>query len=117
MSTALIPAGTAPSELELSIEGMTCASCVARVEKALLKVPGVLAASVNLATEKAWVTAAGTVSFAALAAAIDKAGYAVRPPVVAGYAGSPVEAGYAAGPVEAGSTVPASAGVRLRSNL
>jgi len=128
MSTALIPAGTAPSELELSIEGMTCASCVARVEKALLKLPGVLAASVNLATEKAWVTAAGTVSFAALAAAIDKAGYAVRPvvagyagdpveagyaagPIEAGYAGGPVEAGYAAGPVNAGSTVPASMGL------
>ena len=37
----------------LKIDGMTCASCVARVEKALLKVPGVDAASVNLATEKA----------------------------------------------------------------
>ena len=37
----------------LKIEGMTCASCVARVEKSLLKVPGVEAASINLATEKA----------------------------------------------------------------
>jgi Cu+-exporting ATPase len=37
----------------LKIDGMTCASCVARVEKALLEVPGVDAASVNLATEKA----------------------------------------------------------------
>ena len=110
MSTVLIPAATAPSELALSIEGMTCASCVARVEKALLKVPGVSAASVNLATEKASVTAAGSVSFAALAAAIDKAGYAVRP-FVTGYAGGPVEAGDAAGPVEAGSAVPASRGL------
>jgi Cu+-exporting ATPase len=79
MSTVFVPAAKAASELELPIEGMTCASCVARVEKALLKVPGVLAASVNLATEKVSVTAAGGVSFAALAAAIDEAGYAVRP--------------------------------------
>jgi Cu+-exporting ATPase len=63
----------------LQVEGMTCASCVGRVEKALLKVPGVSAASVNLATEKASVETLGTVSFAALAAAIDKAGYAARP--------------------------------------
>jgi Cu+-exporting ATPase len=65
--------------VELQVEGMTCASCVARVEKALLKVPGVSAASVNLATEKASVETLGTVSFATLAAAIDKAGYAARP--------------------------------------
>lgn len=65
--------------VELQVEGMTCASCVARVEKALLKVPGVSAASVNLATEKASVEALGNVSFATLAAAIDKAGYAAKP--------------------------------------
>ena len=40
-------------ELDIGIEGMTCASCVARVEKALKKVPGVVQASVNLATETA----------------------------------------------------------------
>jgi Cu+-exporting ATPase len=49
------------------------------VEKALLKVPGVIEASVNLATEKASVETLGTVSFATLAAAIDKAGYVARP--------------------------------------
>ena len=54
-------------ELSLLVEGMTCASCVGRVEKALLKVSGVSVASVNLATEKATVTALATVSFAALA--------------------------------------------------
>ena len=40
-----------PSEtVELAVQGMSCASCVGRVEKALDRVPGVLAASVNLAT-------------------------------------------------------------------
>ncbi len=62
-------------ELTLKIEGMSCASCVARVEKALLKVPGVSAASVNLATEKATVAADPSVSFAQAAAAVVKAGY------------------------------------------
>jgi Cu+-exporting ATPase len=60
--------------VSLSISGMTCASCVGRVEKALKKVPGVTAASVNLATEKAQVTALG-VPVAALIAAVEKAGY------------------------------------------
>ena len=41
---------------ELSVEGMTCASCVGRVERALKKVPGVQGAVVNLATEKASLT-------------------------------------------------------------
>ncbi len=61
--------------LELRVEEMTCASCVARVEKALLAVPGVSAASVNLATGKATIDALANVSFATLAAAIGKAGY------------------------------------------
>ena len=54
----------ASRETELQVAGMTCASCVGRVEKALLKVPGVSSASVNLATEKATVTALSTVSSA-----------------------------------------------------
>ena len=62
------------SEIDLGIEGMTCASCVGRVEKALLKVPGVHAASVNLATESARVKVSG-VEAAALVAVLDKAGY------------------------------------------
>jgi len=67
------------ASFDLDIEGMTCASCVARVEKALLAVPGVTAAEVNLATESARINAlAGAVDAGQLARAIDKAGYAVR---------------------------------------
>ena len=48
-----------PAEpLTLAIDGMTCASCVARVERALARVPGVVSAQVNLATEQATVTRA-----------------------------------------------------------
>jgi P-type Cu+ transporter len=46
--------------LEVGIEGMTCASCVLRVEKAIAAVPGVLTASINLATERATVQATGS---------------------------------------------------------
>lgn len=63
----------ADAATELSIDGMTCASCVSRVEKALKAVPGVKEANVNLATERATIT--GTANVAVLIAAIDKAGY------------------------------------------
>ncbi|MCI1056069.1 heavy metal translocating P-type ATPase [Stenotrophomonas maltophilia] len=66
-----------PATVELAVEGMTCASCVGRVERALLAVPGVSQASVNLATERA--TVRGVADTAALVAAIDKVGYAARP--------------------------------------
>jgi heavy metal translocating P-type ATPase len=64
--------------LELAVEGMTCASCVARVEKVLLSVPGVLSASVNLASERAAVSASASVAEADLVAAIASAGYEAR---------------------------------------
>jgi Cu+-exporting ATPase len=65
--------------LRLAIEGMSCASCVARVEKSLTAVPGVFSAAVNLASESATVIAAeGAVSVAQLAAAVQSAGYAAR---------------------------------------
>ena len=60
--------------VSLSIGGMTCASCVARVEKKLGKLDGV-SASVNLATESARVTAPSTVSIDDLLAAVARAGY------------------------------------------
>ncbi|VTU29293.1 Copper-exporting P-type ATPase A [Variovorax sp. PBS-H4] len=73
------PAG-GQQERSLQIEGMTCASCVARVEKALAGVPGVDSATVNLATEKAEVRFAGRdVDVPALLAAVRKAGYEARP--------------------------------------
>lgn len=61
--------------IELSIDGMTCASCVASVEKALKKVSGVEQANVNLATERAWIQPNATVSSQDLIRAIQKAGY------------------------------------------
>ncbi len=64
-----------PPSLTLPVEGMTCASCVGRVERALAKVPGVTEASVNLATGRA--TVSGTADAAALRAAVERAGYAV----------------------------------------
>jgi Cu+-exporting ATPase len=70
----------ATHDVELAIGGMTCASCVARVERALGKVPGVLAANVNLATERARVEVAGDVPTSALIAAVADAGYTAEPP-------------------------------------
>jgi len=64
---------------ELAVQDMTCASCVGRVEKGLRQVPGVIEASVNLATERARVRhLAGVVTIADLEAAIEKAGYSSR---------------------------------------
>ncbi len=81
LRTAVENAGyTVPTEeATLPIEGMTCASCVRRVEKSLAKVPGVENVAVNLATEQATVrynpAMAGRDDFRA---AVEKAGYALR---------------------------------------
>ncbi|UZE12676.1 heavy metal translocating P-type ATPase [Pseudomonas sp. B21-053] len=61
--------------LELSIDGMTCASCVGRVERALNKVPEVKSVSVNLANERAHLELLGQVDPQILIAAVTKAGY------------------------------------------
>ncbi|MEK8045184.1 heavy metal translocating P-type ATPase [Ideonella margarita] len=61
----------------LPIGGMTCASCAGRVERALLKVPGVAQAQVNLAAETVRVDAADGLTLGTLMAAVDKAGYSV----------------------------------------
>ncbi len=74
-STASLPTAALRT---LHIAGMTCASCVAHVERALMKVEGVQAASVNLATETASVAAPTSVPLTALIDAVAKAGYEVR---------------------------------------
>ncbi|MFC1991423.1 heavy metal translocating P-type ATPase [Chloroflexota bacterium] len=68
--------GVAVEKRTFNIGGMTCASCVANVEKALKEVDGVISASVNLATEKATVEyLSGEVSLISLKKAVEDAGY------------------------------------------
>ena len=70
---------TAPATLDLGVAGMTCASCVSRVERALKKVPGVTEATVNLATESARVTYAPSQEMEAqIRRAVRNAGYEPR---------------------------------------
>ncbi len=72
----MTPTATNPSEQQLEIEGMTCASCVRRVTKAISRVEGVADANVNLATETALVHFDPTrTDLAEISAAIEKAGY------------------------------------------
>lgn len=81
LTDALAEAGypAAQSEVTLRIEGMTCASCVGRVERALQAVPGVVSASVNLAAESAQVVyLPGVAQVAELMRAADGAGYPAR---------------------------------------
>ncbi|MUO45761.1 heavy-metal-associated domain-containing protein, partial [Agrobacterium vitis] len=66
---------TLPLPTDFGIEGMSCASCVVRVEKAIAAVPGVASAIVNLATERATVTYNEVVPTEAVLQAIEKAGY------------------------------------------
>ena len=76
--TPAFPADGRPfAEVDLAIEGMTCASCVARVEKRLNRVDGVTA-TVNLPLESAHVVLASDVTDADLVAAVEKAGYTAR---------------------------------------
>ena len=91
------------TDIQLQIEGMTCASCVSRVEKALCKVPGVVAATVNLATEQATVQLASDLPVAVLLAAVDKAGYV----------GTLVEANSAAVPLQLPAWWPVALGATL----
>jgi Cu+-exporting ATPase len=70
---------TTEAATDIGIEGMTCASCVGRVERALKKLPGVMEATVNLATESARVRyASPAASPALLRRAVREAGYGVR---------------------------------------
>ena len=67
--------GTATRKSIFPVSGMTCASCVARVEQALSSVPGVISANVNLASEKATVEYIEGTELADLRRAVEDAGY------------------------------------------
>jgi len=70
--------GVITERIELPVSGMTCASCVRRVERALANAPGVLEVSVNLASERALVRSIPTMTDAsALRQAVERAGYGV----------------------------------------
>ncbi|WP_224283026.1 cation-translocating P-type ATPase [Streptomyces sp. LS1784] len=95
----------ASAEVELSIGGMTCASCAARIEKKLNRMDGVTA-SVNYATEKAKVSFEGGVEVADLIATVEATGYTAalpKPPVIEG--------------VDAGQAEPADELAPLRQRL
>ncbi|HCS27128.1 MAG TPA: copper-transporting ATPase [Spongiibacteraceae bacterium] len=77
-SVLSINASGAEDSVSLAIEGMTCASCVGRIEKSLSKVSGVTGVRVNLATETAQVDFASATPLSALTDAVAGAGYAVR---------------------------------------
>ena len=88
----------APERVDLEIGGMTCASCVARVERKLNRLDGVEAA-VNLATERASVTFdPGRVAVDALVAAVESVGYSATLPRAAGDATRPGRTRAARGP-------------------
>ncbi len=69
---------TTADTITLAVDGMTCASCVGRVERALKAAAGVVDAEVNLATETARITTDGSADPLGLAAVLDKAGYPAR---------------------------------------
>ncbi|MBX6750207.1 MAG: copper-translocating P-type ATPase [Micromonosporaceae bacterium] len=68
----------ATRQIELAIGGMTCASCAARIEKKLNRIDGV-SATVNYATEKAWVTYPESVSVDDLVTTVEATGYTATP--------------------------------------
>ncbi|MEP1125259.1 MAG: heavy metal translocating P-type ATPase [Ilumatobacter sp.] len=67
--------------LDLDVEGMTCGSCAARVQKTLAKQAGVADAEVNYATGRAHLSVDGSVDVGALRAAVERAGYVLAAPV------------------------------------
>ncbi|MFF6977689.1 heavy metal translocating P-type ATPase [Streptomyces sp. NPDC008343] len=73
------PATAGPSQVELLIGGMTCASCAARVEKKLNRMDGVTA-TVNYATEKAKVSFPAGIQVADLIATVERTGYTAEEP-------------------------------------
>ncbi|WP_082012115.1 heavy metal translocating P-type ATPase [Burkholderia sp. A9] len=110
-----VPATAA--SIELDIDGMTCASCVSRVEKALAKVPGVTRASVNLATERATINAAPDVSASRLAEVVQQAGYGATPVAVTPPAASAASASSAEFEFDIGGMTCASCAGRVEKAL
>jgi Cu+-exporting ATPase len=112
-----------PSATEtLVIEGMTCASCVGRNEKALRNVPGVVRADVNLATEKATVQyLPGQASRDDLVAAVRRAGYTVAEPArrtaAGALAGDATDEGAAGEGADPGALARRAAYLRLRRKV
>jgi Cu+-exporting ATPase len=90
MASAAKPLLTAPNRIELSIAGMTCASCASRIEKKLNRMDGVTA-TVNYATEKASVSFPDAVTADDLIAAVQKTGYTAELPPPPRTADSPPE--------------------------
>jgi Cu+-exporting ATPase len=83
------PAATPLNELSLPVIGMTCASCVTRIERFLNKADGVGEAVVNLASERATVRYdPARIDRSGIVAAIEAAGYEVAAPPIAGEAGA-----------------------------
>src|SRR6266568_1812117 len=82
MASATTPASKQQTEIRLDLDGMTCASCAARVERKLNKLEGV-DATVNFATEQATVHCDTEVPVERLVAAVESAGYGARPPASA----------------------------------
>ena len=102
-NTASLPTASQPIEIVLPIEGMTCASCVNRIERFLNKTPGVEQAAVNLATERASVFVdPALVGRDELVRAVEAAGYEVKaePSADAGVAGTSLEAEVSADDLE-----------------
>ncbi|MFD4870721.1 heavy metal translocating P-type ATPase [Streptomyces sp. NPDC058412] len=100
--------------VELSIGGMTCASCAARIEKKLNRMDGV-EATVNYATEKARVSYTGDVRVADLIATVVKTGYTAEEPPPPAPAPAPAEdAAGAQGQAQAEAPDPALSALRQR---
>ncbi|TDC43005.1 heavy metal translocating P-type ATPase [Micromonospora sp. KC213] len=95
----------APNQIELSIGGMTCASCASRIEKKLNRMDGVTA-TVNYATEKASVTFSDDVTPADLIMTVERTGYTAQLPTPPQSSGD--------GPVEAAPAVDELRGLRTR---
>ncbi|MFA6233948.1 MAG: heavy metal translocating P-type ATPase, partial [Bacteroidota bacterium] len=86
--TTAIEPSVDTKKLSLPVQGMTCASCVVRVEKAIKSVPGVNSAAVNLASNKAVIEFSEDTDLGAIEAAIRSAGYGVELPMKSNGSGS-----------------------------